>query len=288
MINDSHKTKEQLIEELDALRARVVELERVEVEHRRVEDALRDSEALYSSLVESLPQNIYRKDIGGRFTFANRRFCETLGKSLTEIIGKTDFDFYPAELAGKYRRDDLRVINTGQIVDTVEAHQPPGGEKIYVQVVKTRTYDSTGKTVGTQGIFWDVTERLRTEEALRESQRRFQELFDEAPVAYHEIDAKGRIIRVNHTELNMLGYSRGEVLGRHIWEFVQDEGIAREAVEAKLGGAMPPGKAFERAYLKKDGTTVSVVIEDRLLRDANGRIIGIRSTMLDVTERRRA
>jgi PAS domain S-box-containing protein len=286
IMSDSGKTKAQLLEDLEALRARVAELEQMEAERKQAEKALRDSEALYCSLVENLPQNIYRKDLNGRFTFANKRFCDTLGKPLHEIIGKTDFDFYPPELAGKYRRDDLRVINTGEILDTVEGHQPPGGERIYVQVVKTRIYDSAGNTIGTQGIFWDVTERWRSEEALRESERRFRELFDEAPVAYHEIDTQGRITRINRTELNMLGYDREEMLGRPIWGFVLEKETAREAVQQKLTGALPPGRGFERTYLRKDGTTVTVLIEDRLLRDENGQTIGLRSTMQDVTERK--
>src|SRR5215469_1378412 len=79
-------------------------------ERQRAEQALRDSEALYHSLVENLPMNVFRKDPQGRFTFANRLFCETLGVASERVIGKTDFDFYQAELAEKYRRDDQQVI----------------------------------------------------------------------------------------------------------------------------------------------------------------------------------
>ncbi|MFH1741401.1 MAG: PAS domain S-box protein [bacterium] len=287
-MSDSQKTKEQLTEELQALRARVADLEHAERERTKAEEALRDSEALYCSLVEHLPQNIYRKDLNGRFTFVNKKFCETSGKSLDAVIGKTDFDFYPMELAGKYRRDDQWVIKTGEILEMVEEHQPPDGDKIYVQVVKMRLCDSAGKTIGTQGIFWDISKRMRTEEALRESAQRFRELFDEAPVAYHEIDINGRITRVNRTELNMLGYTSNEVLGRPIWEFVQDQETARKAVEAKLAGQMTPGSALERTYVRKDGTTVPVLIEDRFLRDDHGQIVGIRSTMQDISERKQA
>ncbi|MHC4178443.1 MAG: PAS domain-containing protein, partial [Planctomycetota bacterium] len=82
------------------------ELGREITERRRAETAIRDSEALYSSLVESLPIHVLRKDLDGRFTYANRSFCDLIGKRLEEIVGKTDFDFYPAELAEKYRRND--------------------------------------------------------------------------------------------------------------------------------------------------------------------------------------
>jgi len=132
-------------------------------EARRAERALRDSEALYQSLVESLPQNIFRKDREGKFTFGNRNFCGSLGKTLDEIVGKTDFDFYPAELAEKYRADDRRVMETRHTFEDVEEHHTPDGRRLYVRVVKTPLYDSKGDVAGVQGIFWDVTERKRAE-----------------------------------------------------------------------------------------------------------------------------
>ncbi len=128
--------------------------------------ALRDSEALYHSLVETLPLNMFRKDLDGHFTFANRLFCKTMGRPLAEILGKTDHDFFPQALADKYRVDDLRVAATRELFEATEEHLRPDGGKIYVQVLKTPVYDSLDKVVGVQGIFWDVTDRKRAEEAL--------------------------------------------------------------------------------------------------------------------------
>jgi PAS domain S-box-containing protein len=138
-------------------------------EQKRSQAALRDSEALYHSLVETLPLNVFRKDLEGRFTFANRVFCQTLGRSLDELRGQTDYDYYPADLAEKYRRDDRAVSSQRLTLDVVEEHCKPGGEIIYVQVIKTPVYDSRGEVIGTQGIFWDVTDRKRAEEALRQA-----------------------------------------------------------------------------------------------------------------------
>jgi PAS domain S-box-containing protein len=134
---------------------------------KEMERRLRDEEALYHSLVETLPLNIFRKDREGRFTFGNSRFLATLGKTLDEVRDKTDFDFYPRELAEKYRADDLRVMKTEEIFDTTEEHVRPDGETIYVQVLKTPVYDARGWVVGTQAIFWDVTDRKRSEQELR-------------------------------------------------------------------------------------------------------------------------
>lgn len=136
-------------------------------EQREAEEQVRNSEALYHSLVETLPQNIFRKDLEGHFTFANQQFCRALGISQAEVIGKTDFDFFPAALATKYQADDRRVLATGKAYDLVEEHQPPGGQKMYVQVVKTPLYGADGKLIGLQGIFWDITQQRLADEKVR-------------------------------------------------------------------------------------------------------------------------
>jgi PAS domain S-box-containing protein len=138
-------------------------------ERKTAEHKLVTSQAFYHSLVEHLPQNILRKDLQGRFTFANQRFCKMLGKALDEIVGKTDFDFFPKELAGKYQADDHRVIETGEVLETVEEHRTPLGTKIFVNVIKTPIHDDTSRIIGIQAIFWDITERKRWEERLQKA-----------------------------------------------------------------------------------------------------------------------
>jgi sigma-B regulation protein RsbU (phosphoserine phosphatase) len=135
----------------------------------KAEENLRNSESLYHSLVENSPQNIFRKDIQGRFTFANQQYCKHYQCKLEDILGKTDFDFFPTELAEKYRRDDWRVLETGQTMHITEEHQPKGQEKSYVQVVKSPLYDANGRIIGLQGMFWDVTTQHLAEERVRKA-----------------------------------------------------------------------------------------------------------------------
>lgn len=136
---------------------------------REAEAKLRDSEALYHSLVETLPQNIFRKNLQERFTFANQQFCRTLGRTLDQILGKTDFDFFPPEMAANFQRDDSRVMSTGRSYETVEEHQLPDGRKIYVQVVKTPLRGAYSQITGLQGIFWDITAQKLAEEQVRKA-----------------------------------------------------------------------------------------------------------------------
>ncbi|MFH1758550.1 MAG: ATP-binding protein [Pseudomonadota bacterium] len=131
-------------------------------------------------------------------------------------------------------------------------------------------------------------EHARAEEALRESEERFRQIYDETPIGYHELDTGGRIIRVNRTELEMLGYPVEEMLGQPVWKFVLEDETTRHVVMAKIAGDVSFHETFERTYWRKDGTTLPVLVKDRVIRDKGGRIIGIRSTVEDITERRRS
>src|SRR5579884_542331 len=139
-------------------------------ERRRHEEALRTSEANCRSLLENLEQSIFLKDAGLRFIAANRRFCEAVGLSEAEILGKTDFDFYPPELAEKYRADDRWVLSEGRRLELEEKNLFKGQLR-RVRVIKTPVRDHQERISGVLGIFWDVTEQHALEEQLRQAQK---------------------------------------------------------------------------------------------------------------------
>ena len=130
-------------------------------------------------------------------------------------------------------------------------------------------------------------ERKKLEESFLRSEKEFKELFDDAPVGYHEIDAEGRYARINHTELRSLGFQAEEMLGHFCWEFVREREESQRATLAKLSGTRPPAKGVERLFIRKDGTMINVIIEDQLLRDGLGHITGIRTTVQDISELKR-
>jgi len=151
--------------------------------HKRAEMALETSERFMRSLVESLPQNILRKDLSGRITFANQFFCRTLGKPMGQVLGKTDSDLFPEALAAKYRRDDEHVLKSGRLFETVEENRNAEGKKTYVQVVKTPLYDAGNRSIGLQVVFWDVTGKKEAEERLELAQKGLVEASRQAGMA---------------------------------------------------------------------------------------------------------
>ena len=147
--------------------------------------------------------------------------------------------------------------------------------------------DGLEKRVGdrTRELQEEINQRVQAQDALHESEGKFRDLFDNAPVGYHELDTEARFTRVNQTELDMLGYTAEEMIGRPAWDFM--EATARETIQHKITGAMSLA-AFELNFIRKDGSTLPVLLEDKLIHDAAGNICGIRTTMVDNTTRKLA
>jgi PAS domain S-box-containing protein len=115
---------------------------------------------------------------------------------------------------------------------------------------------------------------------------RQRQLFDEAPIAYHEIDTEGVIREVNRAECELLGYSPEQMIGRPIWELVaaENQQASRDAIALKVARLVPPS-VVTREFRRSDGQYLWVEIHDKLIENGEGEVIGVRSALLDVTER---
>ena len=137
-------------------------LQREVSERKLAEDALRDSEALYHSLVDNLPIYVTRIDLDGRITYVNNNYCQLVGLPAEQILGKTNYDFHPPEYAKKYTEDEMRVAQTGEVFTDIEENQI-GEESRYFEVRKAPVFDDQQRVIEIQAVFWDVTERHHAE-----------------------------------------------------------------------------------------------------------------------------
>ncbi|HUE69470.1 MAG TPA: response regulator [Pirellulaceae bacterium] len=255
-LNERQKAEERLLESV--------------AQRDSVARALRAREAAYQSLVESLPLNVFHKDLQGRFVSANQRFCETLGKPLEEILGRTDFDFFPEHQCQKYRRDDDHVLNTGETLEDIEAYFKPTGEKLFVQVLKAPVRDEEGGIVGVQGMFWDVTARMAADEAARLSDARFRKLVHSSLIGVFVARLDGSILEVNDAFLDIVGYSREDFeQGRVRWDALtpaEHRANDERAIEQlhATGTCLP----WEKEYIHKDGRRVPILVGVTMLDGA--------------------
>ena len=132
---------------------------------KRAEEALRESEAKYRTLVENIPEKIFVKNTSLAYVSCNEHYARDLGITPESIAGKTDFDFYPRDLAEKYRADDRAVMESGEI-RAIEERYVVDGKEFLVSTIKTPLRNDAGNVSGILGIFHDITERKMAQDAL--------------------------------------------------------------------------------------------------------------------------
>ena len=136
--------------------------------HKQAEESLANERALLRTLVDNLPAAIYLKDLAGRKTLANRLELDYVGAaSEAEVLGKTDFDFFPPERAAVYQANDQEVIRNGQPrINHESSFTKPDGSVIYLSGSTVPLRDAVGRVIGLAGINYDITDRKRAEERL--------------------------------------------------------------------------------------------------------------------------
>lgn len=265
-------------------------LTRLIQDRRHLEVALKDSEAVYLSLIESLPLCVLRKDVRGRIQYANARACESIGVAVDDLIGKCDFDLFPADLAKKYMADDKDVIASGRLYHDVERLSSADGKKSHVEVWKAPVYSARGEVVGIQVMYWDVTNQKDAEHQIEFERFLLSTLLETVPDSVYFKDSESRFIRLSRScaakfglddPREALGKSDADFFGReHATKTFADEKRIMETGEPILAEI-----EYEIFGYGRDSWCSTTKVP---LKDPRGRIIGTFGISRDVTEQIRA
>ncbi|MGA4577275.1 PAS domain S-box protein [Limisphaera sp. VF-2] len=261
-------------------------------ELKRARDQLAAERTLLRTLLQTLPLAVYAKDITGRKTLTNPVDLQFMGaRSEEEVLGKSDFDFYPPEQAEVFAAEDRQVLESGEpILGREDRIVLRDGREAWLLTYKVPLRDAQGRVIGLAGCGLDITDRKRAEEALIRERTLLRAIVNTVPMVVYAKDLQGRKTLTNPEDLRYMGArSEEEVLGKTDFDFYPPEQAAVFAEEdRRVLETGQPILNYEERVVLRDGSIAWKIASKVPLRDPQGRIIGLCGCGLDITERKRA
>lgn len=240
--------------------------------------------AQQKTILDNIPDIAWMKDKDNVFIYVNEPFGLVCGFAAEDILGKTDMDIWPANLARLYQADDRNVIASGLQKNIEEPLAFKGGQIRWVETIKKPLFHN-GEIVGTIGIARDITRRKNTEEALKESEERYRTLFESASDAIFIHNINGEIMEVNQAACNLLGYCKEELLKLTSMNIDIPDSPVR--LSQSIDQLKQDRHLFrETSHIRKDGTLVPIELSCQLI-NYRGKEAVI-SIARDITKRKEA
>lgn len=242
-----------------------------------------------AAIVESSDDAIYSKDLEGRITSWNGGAEHLYGYTAAETVGQPVSMLLPAghvnEVPGILGR-----LRRGERVERYESiRRRKDGSLVTVSLRVSPIRNSAGCVVGASAIARDITQRLRMEQTVRESEARYRMLFDTIPHGIREVDLSGRIVACNPAYERMLEYGPGELIGRSMLDLIAEEDRDRvRALLERVAAEHPPPQRYLARTLTKSGRVIEGEVTWNYVRNDRGSVTGMVAVVTDVTDRKRA
>jgi PAS domain S-box-containing protein len=245
-------------------------------EQRQLEEA----QARLAAIVECSDDAIVSKTLDGRITSWNSGAERIFGYTPEEVVGRSITLLIPNDRLTE-EQTILQHIRRGERVEHYETVRvAKDGRQLDISVTVSPVRDGTGTIIGASKVARDITQRKAAQEALRRSERDLSDFFETATIGMHWVSPEGVILRANRAELDMLGYSAEDYVGRHITEFHADEATITEILARLHRGE--DFVDFPARLRRKDGSLRHVLINSSVRRE-EGRFVHTRCFTRDVT-----
>jgi PAS domain S-box-containing protein len=265
-------------------------------ERKRAEEALRESEEQYRTLVAHSPDGIFLVDLKGNFLSVNETICRKLGFSEAEMLAMSLWDIVPEGQWETHKARLARILKGESLDDTVEYNVRNKAAQLVPVEVRSAPYRKGEEIVGFQAIARDIAERKRVEQALRASEERYRLIAENTADVIWTLDlATRRLTYVSPSVERLRGFTAEEVLAQPFGASLTPDSLRR--VDAQLAEALAAFAAgdqsaktgtVEAEMPTKDGGTVRTEIVATALTDASRRVTGVLGVTRDITERKRA
>ena len=255
-------------------------------ERKEAERALRESEEQHRDLVENSHELICTHDLSGKILSVNRAASELFGYEPSALVHRKNIrELLVPEVRDQFDEYMRQICQEGATSGTMLVETRTGERRVleYYNSLRTEGVD----TPIVRGIARDITEARRAQKALRESEERYRELFENSKDAIYVHDMSGQYTSVNRAAEKLSGYTRQELIGRHFSSLVSPE-YARHVREQLCGRLQASGETtYEVELITKQGDRIPVEVSSRLIVE-NGLPVGVQGCLHDVSERKKA
>ena len=263
-MGDAQKTKAELLKDVTSLRRKLQRLEKQQkpAPKKKTKNSTRTdkNQEHLREVIDILPDAVYMKDRKGRKLIANLSDIRNTGKrTLADVIGKTDFDLFPKEIAEQFHADDEMVMSTGQpVINREETFVDKAGRKQWLLTSKLPMWDDKGNVIGLVGIGRNISKRKAAELDAEKQRIEFQQLFENLPFAIALCDEEERILRINPAFRTIYQYTIEEVEGKRVNDVIVPPELKTEgdALTEKVSNDNVVTKETRRR--RKDGSLVNV------------------------------
>jgi diguanylate cyclase (GGDEF)-like protein/PAS domain S-box-containing protein len=259
-------------------------------ERKRAEEAIRQSEERYRTILDEMADAYYEVDLAGKFTFVNDAMCRHLGYSKEELLG-TSF-------RGQMAKDDFdaaykaftKIYSTGKPERKIQYKViRKDGTIRFAETAGFPLQNQKGEIIGFRGVGRDITQRRQMEEALRQSEERYRTIIEQMKEWYFETDQEGKITFFNNIFADVLGYTQEELTGLNFQSLIKKEDADSLSIlfnQIFITGK--PTRNFPYEFISTDGKVTSAEFSFFPKRDKEGNVCGFRGVGHDITERKHA